>query len=207
MTSTPLSMPIEQRAVTRLARAATRDVRTAWGAAPQTVQVLAIVTAAAALSSSIWEAVPLASGLAIAILVPAALVDWHQRRLPNAIVLAAAAGFVLASLGAIVRGANTSLAGVGLGIAIFSGPLLFLHLVSPQSIGFGDVKIAVVLGAALGAVDWQLATWALAAAAASTAFVGIARRQSHLPFGPGLLAGALSCLLAAALLDLETIGF
>lgn len=211
MTEMPLVMPIEKQTLSGLARATARDVRAAWGAASPAVQVVAVLTVGAALSSSLSSTVPLASGLAIAMLVPAALVDWHQRRLPNAIVVAAGVCFVLASLWAAVRGGNTSLAGVGLGLALFAGPLLFLHLVSPESIGFGDVKTAAVLGLILGAVDWHLAAWALTAAAGSTAFVGIARRQSHLPFGPGLLAGALSCLLAAALLDLdlnlETIGF
>jgi leader peptidase (prepilin peptidase)/N-methyltransferase len=206
MTAPPTTMPIEKRTVARLERAATGDVQAAWAAAPHTVQILTIVAAVAGLSSSVSSSVPLASGLTIAMLVPAALVDWHQRRLPDAIVLAAAAVFVLALLGVAAFGTNTSLAGVGLGVAIFAGPLLVLHLVSPRAMGFGDVKTAAVLGMAIGVVDWGLAAWALTAAAASTALAGIARRQSALPLGPGLVAGALSGVVAAAILDLDTIG-
>ena len=64
-------------------------------------------------------------------------------------------------------------------------PLLLMHLASPSSMGFGDVKLAVVVGAAVGAADWQLALPALALAAGATATVGIVERLRHVPFGPG----------------------
>jgi leader peptidase (prepilin peptidase)/N-methyltransferase len=53
-------------------------------------------------------------------------------------------------------------------------PVLALHLLSPASMGFGDVKAAVVLGAAVGTVDARLAAVALCLAAAGGAAFGLA---------------------------------
>lgn len=206
MTAPAWVTPIRVRSAATVARAVS-DVQQAWTAAPRTVRTLTLGAGIAALSSSVSVDVPLASALAIAVMAPAALVDWHQRRVPDALVLAAATVFAVAWLTAIASGTNTSLAGIGLGAAVFAGPLLVLHLVSPQAMGFGDVKSAAVLGLTIGAVAWGLAAWALTAAAAATALAGIARRRSTLPFCPGLVAGALSATLTAAVVGLDRIGF
>jgi leader peptidase (prepilin peptidase)/N-methyltransferase len=206
MTAPARVAPTRIRSTATVTRAAS-DVHQAWTAAPGTVRTLTLGAAIAALTSSMSVDVPLASALAIAVMAPAALVDWHQRRLPDALVLGAATVFAVAWLTATLSGANISLASIGLGVAVFTGPLLVLHLTSPQAMGFGDVKSAAVLGMAIGAVGWGLAAWALTAAAAATALAGIARRRSTLPFGPGLVAGALSAVLAAAFLSLDGIGF
>ena len=42
-----------------------------------------------------------------------------------------------------------------IGAAVFAGILLVLHLVSPAGLGFGDVKLGVLLGLYLGAVQPQ----------------------------------------------------
>ncbi len=206
MTTPAPVKPIEIQSESMLARAMS-DVRGAWAMAPRGIRMATVGAAIVALSSPVSGDVPVASGLTIALMTTAALVDWHQRRLPDAIVQAAATVFVLACLAANTAGTSSSPAGIALGLAVFGGPLLILHLASPRSMGFGDVKSAAVLGMAIGAVDWGLAAWALAAAAASTAVVGIASRRSTLPLGPGLVAGALSAVLAAAVFDLDGIGF
>jgi leader peptidase (prepilin peptidase)/N-methyltransferase len=77
-----------------------------------------------------------------------------------------------------------------------AAPLLILHLASPASMGFGDVKLALLVGAAVGALDWQLTIPAMAIAAGSTATVGLMTRARTIAFGPGLVAGALIALLA-----------
>jgi leader peptidase (prepilin peptidase)/N-methyltransferase len=75
-------------------------------------------------------------------------------------------------------------------------PVLALHLVSPASMGFGDVKAAVVLGAAVGTVDARLAYVALCLAAAGGVAVGLATRRRTIPFGPFLVVASLLVLLA-----------
>ena len=74
-------------------------------------------------------------------------------------------------------------------------PLLVLHLVAPRSMGFGDVKAALVLGAAVGTLAWQLGLVALCAAAGLGAGVGLARRSATIAFGPFLVAGAAVALI------------
>ena len=90
-------------------------------------------------------------------------------------------------------GREVDLASTVLGAAVFAAPLLTLHLVSPASMGFGDVKTALVLGAASGAIDWRLA---LAALALATAVAGIVAGAESVAFGPGLVAAAAISLAA-----------
>ena len=128
----------------------------------------------------------------IAIVVPAVLVDTQDHRLPD-VWIAAAAIVLLIAVGLTwsVGSMSPSLAALAAGATLMAGPLLALHLVSPTSMGFGDVKLAMVLGAAVGFLDWRLAVPALALAAGSTATVGLLTRARYVAFGPGLVGGAL----------------
>jgi leader peptidase (prepilin peptidase) / N-methyltransferase len=166
---------------------------------PTRMAVMASI--ALALLAGANPAVPFASGMAIALLVPAAMIDVQTQRLPDTWVGAAAAVF-LGSAGvawAIGQGVADA-TGIVIGALMLSMPLLTLHVLSPASMGFGDVKAAIVLGASLGAVDWQLTLGALALAAGATATVGIVRGVRHIAFGPGLVGGSLIALWAHDLL-------
>ena len=145
-------------------------------------------------------AVPLAGAVGIALLLPAAVIDVEQRRLPDTWVIAAIVGLATTlAVGSAVGAGNGSEAGAvdvaGGGIAM-AVPVLILHLVSPASMGFGDVKAAIVLGAAVGTIDWRLGAIALCLAAALGATVGLVTRRRTIPFGPFLVAGAWVVLLA-----------
>ena len=184
------------------------DLAAAWTSSSQGWRLAAIVIALVALGSTVSAQVPFASGLATAVLVPAALVDLRERRLPNTVVGGAAATFIVVlSLEALV-GAPVHPGNIVVGSAVMAGPLLLLHLVSPESMGFGDIKTAVVLGAAVGAVDWQLAVAALALAAGSSATAGLVSRARTIAFGPGLVAGTALALAAHTLLlpSTDTVG-
>jgi leader peptidase (prepilin peptidase)/N-methyltransferase len=142
--------------------------------------------------------IPLAGALGIALLVPAAAIDVEQRRLPDAWVAAGAIALVTTLVVDSVIGGPTdagSFATVALGAAAMAIPVLVLHLASPASMGFGDVKAAAVLGAAIGSVDARLAAVALCLAAACGAMVGLATRRHTIAFGPFLLIASLLVLL------------
>ena len=141
---------------------------------------------------------PAASVACVAAVVPAALVDVRSRRIPDHWL--GLAGLVLLSGVAIevARDDRPDLAGVVTGALAFGGPLLVLHLVSPASMGFGDVKAATVLGAALGLVHWHLALSALAIAAGLSVTLAVLTRARTIPFGPGLVSGAAIALAASA---------
>ena len=136
-------------------------------------------------------------------LVALSLIDLEHYLLPNRIVYPLT-GAVLALLtlgaigerdgGALVRAVLGGVAGfVALGI---------LHLVSPRSMGFGDVKLAFVLGLALGWLGWGELVLGLFLAFLYGAVVGVTLmalrlrgRKDHVPFGPFLAAGTLTAVL------------
>jgi leader peptidase (prepilin peptidase)/N-methyltransferase len=160
-----------------------------------TVAALAVVALAVAVAVGV---VPATGAAAIALLVPAAVIDVEQRRLPDVwvgaalVVLVAAlaveSAFVHPVPGDVIRGS------VG-GALAMTLPVLLLHLVAPASMGFGDVKAAVVLGAAVGTVDWRLGAVALCLAAVSGAGLGVVTQQRTIAFGPFLVFGAWCSLL------------
>ena len=74
----------------------------------------------------------------------------------------------------------------------------------PAGMGFGDVKLAGVLGAVLGYLSWSaLAVGAFAGfvlgAIGGIAIMAIGRggRKTAVPFGPFMIAGALVAIFAA----------
>ena len=99
--------------------------------------------------------------------MPAVLVDTQQRRLPDVWILGAAIVALIARRHRLEHRIIDDRRRLvwPRGAALMAAPLLVLHLVSPPSMGFGDVKLALLLGAAVGVLDWQLAIPALALAA------------------------------------------
>ncbi len=168
----------------------------AWRRSSLRWRLAAIVAAVTGVAMALLGHVPLASGLAVAVLVPPALIDVHYRRLPNRWVGAAALTFAIATILQFSLGQPVDLASAALGALVVAGPMLALHLMSPAAMGFGDVKAGLVLGACLGAVDWQLALAGLALAAGATSVTAIVRNRSIVAFGPGLVAGSLIALAA-----------
>jgi leader peptidase (prepilin peptidase)/N-methyltransferase len=80
------------------------------------------------------------------------------------------------------------------GVLFVIGPIFL----GKESMGFGDVKLAPVLGLLLGWVGWGASLTGLFAGFLIGAIAGIAlrvRRGQPFPFGPFLLAGALLGLL------------
>lgn len=80
-----------------------------------------------------------------------------------------------------------------------------LFLVNPNGMGFGDVKLALGLGAVLGWYGWSVVVLGTFAGFLFGALYGavlvIARRagrKTSIPFGPFLIAGAYVGLLIGA---------
>lgn len=134
-----------------------------------------------------------------------ALIDLDVRRLPNAIVLPSYPVLVILLAGSaawqhdwwpLVR----ALVGcVGL-FALY----LLLVLVHPAGMGWGDVKLAGLLGLVLAYLSWTallvgaFAGFLLGAAVAVGMLAsGRAGRKSALPFGPFMIAGVFVALFAA----------
>lgn len=139
-----------------------------------------------------------------AISIALALIDLDTHRLPNAIVLPSyLVGAVLLGTAAIVGGDPTALLRAAIGAAALFLFYLVLALVRPDGMGFGDVKLAGVLGLFLGYLGWApLAVGAFAAFLLGGLYGTIllvthrARRGTGIPFGPWMLAGAWVGILA-----------
>jgi len=132
------------------------------------------------------------------------VIDLQHQRLPNVIVAPFAVGSVLLlTLAAFGSGAWESLvrAVVG-GVALFV-VYLILALISPTSLGMGDVKLAGVLGLFLGYLSWPTLVYGATGAFVISALIGIAilvtrrgNRRTQLPFGPSMLLAALVAIVA-----------
>jgi leader peptidase (prepilin peptidase)/N-methyltransferase len=84
------------------------------------------------------------------------------------------------------------------------GLFFFINLISPRSLGFGDVRLAFLLGLALGWLGAAYAVLGFFAANASGALVGVAliatkriERDTAIPYGVFLAVGALIAIVAA----------
>ena len=134
-----------------------------------------------------------------------AIVDLVELRLPNAVivptVVAVAVLLVLASwlTGEWQRLLWALAGGTGM-FAVY----LVLALISPKSMGMGDVKLAAPIGLLLG--WWGLGVWLVGLLAAFivggvVALVALALRRvtlrGSIPFGPSMLAGAMIAVLLA----------
>lgn len=165
--------------------------------------VAAVVAAIIASACTFDGRVPLTTGVVLVALLPAVLVDLIDHRLPNRLVGAAGlAGLATFTVELRVTDLRVTPTELLLGALGMAGPVLVAHLVRPTAMGFGDVKLALVAGAALGLVDPILGLAALAIGSAASAVGGLAFRRRTVAFGPGLLGGAiLSILLVVSPID------
>ncbi|MGC4904888.1 prepilin peptidase [Streptomyces cyaneofuscatus] len=136
-----------------------------------------------------------------------ATVDRRVHRLPDPLTLPLAAAAVLLLGGAaLLPGHAGSWASGLLGALVLGGFYLLLFLINPNGMGFGDVKLALALGVALGWYGWEvlfLGGFAgfLFGAAYGLGLVLLRRagRKTGIPFGPFMIAGALVGVLLGAL--------
>ena len=133
----------------------------------------------------------------VPVLVVAAAIDIRLLLIPRRIVwvgfwvglaLIAATTIPMGNEDAFVR----SLAGAGL----YFGFLYVTHLISPNGMGFGDVRLAILLGLYLGRLDLMMTAVGLFLACVFGVVLGLGVRratggQRHFPFGPGLAAGTM----------------
>ena len=137
------------------------------------------------------------------------VVDLQHRLLPNRVLLPAIGTGALLLTGAAALGGNWSaLLRAGLGAVVLFAVFLVLALISPRSLGMGDVKLAGLLGLYLGWLGWSAVVVGAAAGFVVQALVALlllaGRRiglRSELPFGPAMLVGAAVAIGAADLLQ------
>jgi leader peptidase (prepilin peptidase) / N-methyltransferase len=130
------------------------------------------------------------------------VIDLDTRRLPDALVLPAYPVLaVLLVAAAAVRDDWWAAARAGLGALALFAFFFALALISPRGMGFGDVKLAGVIGLVLGYLSWSALLLGGFAGFFLGAVVGVAMlasgagtRMTALPFGPFMVLGALAGL-------------
>jgi leader peptidase (prepilin peptidase)/N-methyltransferase len=131
-----------------------------------------------------------------ACLVVLSAIDLEHRILPDKIVLPA---FGVVLVAQIALHPDQALEWILSALAV-SGFLFFGLLVYPRGMGMGDVKLALLMGAALGKdVAVAMAVALLAGLAVSIALLarhGAGARKQAIPFGPFLALGSVVALFA-----------
>ncbi|MEV0882238.1 A24 family peptidase [Streptomyces microflavus] len=176
--------------------------------APGTLAPLVTVLACTVLAAATGARPELAGWLLLApVAVLLATVDRRVHRLPDPLTLPLAAAAVLLLGGAaLLPGHAGSWTSALLGGLALGGFYFLLFLINPNGMGFGDVKLALALGVALGWYGWEvlfLGGFAgfLFGAAYGLGLVLLRRagRRTGIPFGPFMIAGALTGILLGAL--------
>jgi leader peptidase (prepilin peptidase)/N-methyltransferase len=135
-----------------------------------------------------------ASGCVLLWLAALSIYDIRERRLPNWLTLPGAA-VILAMAAVHGRGVPAMLGAVTL-----FGVYAVVHLVSPTSMGAGDVKLAIGIGAltaTFGSDIWLLAALGAPLLTAGLAVAALLRQSEQtVPHGPSM---CLAAVMATAL--------
>jgi prepilin signal peptidase PulO-like enzyme (type II secretory pathway) len=169
---------------------------------------------AAATAAVGWSAVLVPVLALVTGLIAMCAVDLAVMRIPTRFVYVTAAAVLAgAALVAVLDGPARRLAGAGVGALALGGFLLVLHLVSPRALGFGDVRLGILVGAAAGWSAWRpdhpvlMPVQGVLNAGLLAGLVGsvvgltllvVRRRDRPFPFGPALALGGLVVTLATA---------
>ncbi|MGN5240037.1 prepilin peptidase [Rhodococcus sp. SJ-3] len=167
---------------------------------------IACATGGALATAATW---PAAAALALLMwwCVSCSGVDLLVRRLPN--VLTLGGGLAVVTIGACAGHGRAAVVGA----ALLTGVMLTAHLLSPRSLGAGDVKLAIGLGAAAGVAGAQAWMIALLLPPLLTAVVGsvvlLYRRLGRVssgerssgstvvPHGPSMCVATMLAVLSA----------
>lgn len=135
----------------------------------------------------------------VPVLVTAAVVDLRTMLIPRHVVWVGF-GVGLASIAgvALSRGNPGELVSALIGAAGYFAFLFVMHVVHPGGMGFGDVRLALVLGLYLGWIDLRMPLFGLLLANLVYLAYALPKRLSKgrdegkfSPFGPGLAMGTL----------------
>jgi leader peptidase (prepilin peptidase)/N-methyltransferase len=139
-----------------------------------------------------WEAA--VASFFCAVLVVLSAIDVERRIVPNRIVLPAAA---VVLVGQTLVHPSVEWLAAGLGGSLF---LFLAALAYPRGMGMGDVKLALLLGFAVGRTVpiaiFAGTLFALVPSAVLFARHGVAARKMAIPFAPFLALGGLLTLFA-----------
>lgn len=132
-----------------------------------------------------------------------AVVDWYTRLLPTFLIAPA----YVALVGLVVLGAGldhdwSEVLHALIGWAVVGGFYLVMWLVYPRGIGYGDVRLAGLLGLGLGVLGWRQTLVGGYAGLILGALIGLVlvwlrlADRKAMPFGPFMVLGAAVGVIA-----------
>ena len=133
------------------------------------------------------------------------VIDVSTRRIPNRVVFPAyAIGGCLLVVAAASDDAWSALVRTAFAMAVLGGFYLLLAVVFPGQMGFGDVKLAGLLGLFLGYLGWPVVATAALLASLLGSLAAVSRHarrdmkgRATIALGPYLCLGALFAVLLA----------
>ena len=133
-----------------------------------------------------------------AVSIALAVIDLDTHRLPNVLTYPSFLVMaVLLSVSSLLTGDTDALVRAAIGAAALFVAYLLMAIAYPGGMGFGDVKLAAVLGLSLAWLGWgELIVGSFAAFVLGGVFsIGLlllrrVGRKSGIPFGPWMLVGA-----------------
>jgi leader peptidase (prepilin peptidase) / N-methyltransferase len=140
----------------------------------------------------------------VAVAVPLTVTDIRQQRLPDRLTLPAyPAALALLGIAAIfIPNEHARFPHALIGLAVAAAFYLVLAVIYPAGIGFGDVKLSGVLGLYLGWFGARVFLAGLLGGFVLAAVFGVAliaagraTRKTQVPFGPFMLAAAVTAIL------------
>jgi leader peptidase (prepilin peptidase)/N-methyltransferase len=140
------------------------------------------------------------------VLVALSAIDLEHFILPNRILYPAdVAALVLLSVASAASHDWSAFVRALLAGAVAFSIFFAIHVASPRGMGFGDVRLAFLLGLSLGWLGWGEVAGGLFAGFLYGAVVGVVLiavkirgRKQQIPFGPFLAAGTMTFVLFGA---------
>ncbi len=147
-----------------------------------------------------WLLVPFV-GL-VGLLLALGVADLLTFLLPSRILISGGVAVVLASAAAVVLDGESERLGDGLvGALGYLAGMLILYSLARGALGFGDVRLAALLGWCTGLFGWEVTLGAVVAGSLVGAAVAVgalirgADRKSSIPYGPPMMVGAWLAIL------------
>ncbi|MEU6137199.1 A24 family peptidase [Nocardioides sp. NPDC047086] len=174
---------------------------------------LAVAVSAVLAGLLAWRVEPARLMVALVPLTPVgvllAYVDWRVRRLPKApILVATAVGIGLLGAEWLWTRESATVLGALAGLVIARSTFWLLWRLVPHAMGFGDVRLAALVGLVLGRLGWEQLALGLWAGLAIFGVWGIGRALAQrsrtamrepLAYGPFMILGMLIGVLAVSL--------
>jgi leader peptidase (prepilin peptidase)/N-methyltransferase len=145
-----------------------------------------------------------------AVLLTLSAIDIELFRLPDLIVLPTlAVSLLYVILVSVIEDTPELIRYALAGAGLYFGFLLLAHLIYPRGMGFGDVKLAAVMGlwvgwlgtsytSAIGLVLWAMLIGFVAGSIIGVVLLAVRKRSKQIPFGPFLALGTVAAVLLSS---------